>query len=191
MKRKHGTLRAKKSLSEVSEVERILKYIPFNVREDIVNAPKERNKVEMLRAWLGNNQPQFMILFNTNYDYEITKFIEIMGLTVSTSKSVGQLQREGAFTEYDPKKEDIKPRKIVFAKRGKTSYKRTESIKFENKQFLKSFIKIRLAKGQSFKTITKDYNSVANKKGWETRTVKSVQNVTYRNNLRKPKGAKK
>jgi len=185
MRKRQGTLRAKKSLSEVGEQERILKYIPFNVRTDIINAPKDTNKVEMLRNWLSRNQPQFMILFNTNYDYEIDKFIEVMGLTVKTFKSVSELQREGALDKYKPKKEKVVVEKKIKATRGKTSYTRTASIKFENKQFLKSFIRIRLSKGKNIKLITKEYNDVAEKKGWNVRTVKSIENVTYRERLHK------
>jgi len=185
MRKRNGTLRAKKSLSESGEVERILKYIPFNVRTDIAKAPKDMSKRDMLRVWLEKNQPQFMILFNTNYDYEIDNFIEIMSLTVRTYKTVSELQKEGALDDYKPVKKRIVVEKTIKAKRGKTSYTRTASVKFENKKFLNSFIKIRLGQGKSLKIITKEYNTVASRKGWNVRTVKSIENVKYREKLHK------
>jgi len=177
-----NTARAKKSLTNVREQERILSYIPFNVRSDIANGKDKATRRYMLREWLKRNHPQFVLLFNMNYDYQIDKFIEVMTLTVKTYKTPMELEDVGIIDKKRRKRLVVKP-SIQAMRKGK-SYTRTPSVKFENKKTLVTFIRVRLRQKKTMRQITSEYNQMASRKGWRIRTIKSLQNVKYREKIR-------
>jgi len=178
----NNTARAKRSLTNTNEQERILKYIPFNVRSDISNGKDNETKRDMLIEWLKRNHPQFVLLFTLKYDSQIDKFLEVMELTVKTFKTPRELEQVGIIDKKKRKRTIIKP--SIRAMRNGNKYVRTPSIKFENKKSLVTFIRIRLGQKKTMKEITSDYNQVATRKGWRVRTVKSLQNVKYREKIK-------
>lgn len=181
VRHRNNTARAKMSLTKTNEQERILRYIPFNVRSDISRGKDKEKKRNMLREWLKRNEPQFSLLFNLNYDYQIDKFINTMELTVKTYRTPTELEKSGIIDEKKRKRVIIKP-SISAMRKGK-GYTRTPSIKFENKKTLVTFIRVRLGQKKTMRQITTEYNQVATRKGWRIRTIKSLQNVKYREKI--------
>lgn len=184
-----GTLEAKKTL--INDKARLMKYFPLDVQKEVArNSRNIETQRDILLNHVEQSQPALARLFNDNYYSEIDEIIEFLEKKYPSETQDALDRKLGLRPEKKTvfvKRELPKETKKIKVKRGKKTHTRNKSVKFENKTFLKNFIRVRVNEGATAKEITQEYNSYAKSEGLKTRSTSSLNNFRYRNNIKKKK----